>query len=100
MEYILNLAEAEFILQSVESSGAVPFHIDLAKLHTKLKKGIKNHTNSQNEKIEHLVNLIGENGHGNTELTKLLSSAKEAIASESLKTRDKYFDSEGNEKKK
>jgi len=100
MEYILNLAEAEFILQSVESSKVVPFHISLERLHTKLKKGIKNHTNDQTRKIEELVKLIGENGHSNKELTSLLSDAKEAIASESLKTRDKYFDSEGNEKKK
>ena len=99
MEYILNLAEAEYILESVKNSKFASLHINIERLLTKLKKGIKNHTNSQNEKIEHLVKLIGENGHGNKELTNLLSSAKEAIASESLKTRDKYFDSEGNEKK-
>ena len=100
MEYILNQAEAEFLLQSVESSKVVPFNINLERLHTKLKRGIKNDTNDQTRKIEELVSEIEANGYNNSKLSDALALAKLEIGSETVKMRDKYFDSEGNEKKK
>ena len=100
MEYILNQAEAEFLLSSINSSKAVPFNIDLERLHTKLKRGIKNDTNDQTRKIDQLVSEIEANGYKNSKLSEALAMAKSEISDETNKMRDKYFDSEGNEKKK
>ena len=99
MEYILNQAEAEFLLSSINSSKAVPFNIDLERLHTKLKRGIKNDTNDQTRKIDQLVSEIEANGYKNSKLSEALALAKLEIGSETVKMRDKYFDSEGNERK-
>ena len=99
MEYILNQAEAEFILISIRNSKAVPFNIDLERLHTKLKKGIKNDTNDQTRKIDQLVSEIEANGYSNSKLSEVLEMAKAEIYLETVKMRNKYFDSEGNERK-
>tara|TARA_R110000796_G_C14233342_1_gene396266 strand:+ start:27 stop:338 length:312 start_codon:yes stop_codon:yes gene_type:complete len=100
MEYILNQAEAEFLLISIRNSKAVPFNIDLERLHTKLKRGIKNDTNDQTRKIEELVSKIEANGYKNSKLSEALAMAKSEISDETKKMRDKYFDSEGNERKR
>ena len=100
MEYILNQAEAEFILTEINNSKIVPFHVNLERLHTKLKKGIKNDTNDQTRKIGQLVSEIEANGYLNIKLSEALAMAKLEIGSETVKMRDKYFDSEGNERKK
>jgi len=99
MEYILNQAEAEFILISIRNSKAVPFNIDLERLHTKLKKGIKNDTNEQTRKIDQLASEIEANGYKNSKLSEVLEMAKAEIYLETVKMRNKYFDSEGNERK-
>ena len=99
MEYILNQAEAEFLLHSINDSKAVPFNIDLERLHTKLKKGIKNDTNDQTRKIDQLVSEIEANGYSNSKLSEVLEMAKAEIYLETVKRRNKSFDSEGNERK-
>ena len=99
MEYILNQAEAEFLLNSINDSKAVPFNINLERLHTKLKKGIKNDTNEQTRKIDQLASEIEANGYKNSKLSEVLEMAKAEIYFETVKMRNKYFDSEGNERK-
>jgi len=100
MNIRLNLSQAELLLLQLSSSKLEPIGVDIKELMSVLKNGIRKETLNQTRDIGQLISKIKQNGHTDVEMISKLESAKEVIENESLKTRDKYFDEEGNEKGK
>tara|TARA_R110001606_G_scaffold154273_1_gene295902 strand:- start:153 stop:482 length:330 start_codon:yes stop_codon:yes gene_type:complete len=100
MNIRLNLSQAEFLLLQLSSSKLEPIGVDINELMSVLKNGIRKETLNQTRDIGQLISKIKQNGHKDVEMISKLESAKEVIENNSSKTRDKYFDEEGNEKGK
>ena len=90
----LSLKEADDVLEFL-GRDYEKFH----KTMSTLKNAIKLETETQIEEIDRLMDRIEGSNYGH-ELKSKLASSKEGIKQQSLKARGKWFDEEGNEKRK
>jgi len=93
----LNLAQAEEILNVLNERKSKT--INLMSAMSIIKYVIKHETEVQVEEIDRLIKRINDNGYKNSRLVEDFHNVKEIMGVESGKTKDKYFDREGNEKK-
>ena len=93
----LNLAQAEEILEHLSE---VPKSKTLSDALSTIKEVIKHETEIQVEEIDRIIKRISDNGYKNESLMSNFTKVKDSVKTESTKTKDKYFDGEGNEKGK
>ena len=93
----LNLAQAEEILESLSKA---PQSEIVSSAMSTIKGVIKHETEIQVEEIDRIIKRISDSGYKNIDLTANFDKAKIELSKESTKTKDKYFDEEGNEKGK
>ena len=98
MNIRLNLSQAEFLLFQISEAKFVPEGVDLEELASVLKNAVRKETLNQTRDIDQLISKIRQNGHKDLEMIEKLKSAKDTIETNSRKTRDKYFDENGDEK--
>ena len=92
----LNLEQAEEILENLSEIRKPSSNISNAM--STIKRVIKHETEIQVEEIDRLIKKISDNGYRESSMLNNFTSVKNAIAVESTKTKDKYFDGNGNEK--
>tara|TARA_B110000046_G_C12601442_1_gene236991 strand:- start:157 stop:447 length:291 start_codon:yes stop_codon:yes gene_type:complete len=92
----LNLEQAEEILENL--SRIVKPSLNISNAKSTIKRVIKHETEIQVEEIDRLIKKISDNGYRESSMLNNFTSVKNAIAEESTKTKDKYFDGNGNEK--
>ncbi len=92
----LNLEQAEEILENL--SRIVKPSLNISNAKSTIKRVIKHETEIQVEEIDRLIKKISDNGYRESSMLNNFTSVKNAIAAESTKTKDKYFDGNGNEK--
>tara|TARA_B110000902_G_C13780494_1_gene388015 strand:+ start:174 stop:494 length:321 start_codon:yes stop_codon:yes gene_type:complete len=90
----LNLAQAEEILENLSK---VPQSENLSNAMSTIKGVIKHETEIQVEEIDRIIKRISDNGYKNLDLISNFDKAKIELKNESTKTKDKYFDEEGQE---
>ncbi len=95
----VNLQQAEYIIDKLSGKEIVPIRVNKEVFLSTLKEAVKKETIIQQDEIDKILQRVQSNGMSNVEFISNLSKAKETITSESKKTRNKYFDEEGNEKK-
>ena len=93
----LNLEQAEEILALLSKKEVVQT-TNLRNAISTIKGAIKNETHIQVKEMDKLIKRINDNGYTNVELTSAFDKARKGIQEESTKTKDKYFDGNGNEK--
>ena len=93
----LNLAQAEEILEHLSK---VPKSEILLNAMSTIKEVIKHETEIQVEEIDRMIKRISDNGYKDEGLIETFNKTKIELSSASTKTKDKYFDEEGNEKGK
>lgn len=98
MDIRLNLSQAEFLLHQISEAKLIPAGVDLEELASVLKNAVRKETLNQTQDIDKLISKIRQNGHKDLEMIEKLKSAKDTIETNSRKTRDKYFDENGDEK--
>ena len=92
----LNLEQAEEILENLSKIVKPSLNISNAK--STIKRVIKHETEIQVEEIDRLIKKISDNGYRESGMINNFAKVKNSIALESTKTKDKYFDGNGNEK--
>ena len=92
----LNLEQAEEILGNLSKISRPS--INISNSISTIKGVIKHETEIQVEEIDRLIKRISDNGYRESSMLNNFTSVKNAIAEESTKTKDKYFDGNGNEK--
>ena len=92
----LNLEQAEEILTNLSEIRKPSSNISNAM--STIKRVIKHETEIQVEEIDRLIKRISDNGYRESSMLNNFASVKDSIALESTKTKDKYFDGNGNEK--
>ena len=92
----LNLEQAEEILGNLSKISRPS--INISNSISTIKGVIKHETEIQVEEIDRLIKRISDNGYRESSMLNNFTSVKNAIAVESTKTKDKYFDGNGNEK--
>ena len=92
----LNLEQAEEILENLSEIRKPSSNISNAM--STIKRVIKHETEIQVEEIDRIIKRISDNGYKNEDLISNFTKAKDAVKAESTKTKDKYFDGNGNEK--
>ncbi|MDA8940680.1 hypothetical protein N9H34_00955 [bacterium] len=92
----LNLAQAEEILENLSEIRKPSSNMSDAM--STIKRVIKHETEIQVEEIDRLIKKISDNGYKEEGLIETINKTKIELFSASTKTKDKYFDEEGNEK--